>query len=249
MTKSGVVVLLLAGGLAVPVYAKKKKDAPLPQLFCQAQFVYVQAFDGDINNPYLLPADRDAAEALEQRLQDWHRYTLVMNRYEADLVFTVRTGRAASAGNGPYPGGGPGIGAPGQVPGGGQVRVPMGGPGPYPQENPGAQYPGGQNPGGQNPGAQNPGSGPYPGGQGGPGGMPGPVGPGEAGAEMGPPNDWMAIYMKPVEGSQTGPIWERSEKDGLQGSMPLFLQIKNAVDKQCITQPGAGRTGGAPPGF
>ncbi|MGA8109645.1 MAG: hypothetical protein WB974_09430 [Acidobacteriaceae bacterium] len=98
MTKSGVVVLLLVGGLAVPVYAKKKKDAPLPQLFCQAQFVYVQAFDGDINNPYLLPADRDAAEDVEQRLQDWHRYTLVMNRYEADLVFVVRADLAADRG-------------------------------------------------------------------------------------------------------------------------------------------------------
>ncbi|MGA8109644.1 MAG: hypothetical protein WB974_09425 [Acidobacteriaceae bacterium] len=60
---------------------------------------------------------------------------------------------------------------------------------------------------------------------------------------MGPPNDWMAIYMKPGEESQGAALWERSEKNGLQGSMPLFLQIKNAVDKQCVAQPEAPKSG------
>jgi hypothetical protein len=239
MTKSGVVVLLLVGGLAVPVYAKKKKDAPLPQLFCQAQFAYVQTVDGDVMNPNILPEDRDAANALYERLQDWKRYTLVMNRRDADLVFVVRTGRVASGmSNNPYPTQGPNV--PGADP---QARVPIGG-------NPGR--------------GQNPGSGPYPGGQGGPGGGPGSGGPGMGGpgmgpdangqygtgmspvdtrgmgGEVGPPNDLLAIYMKPGEESLHAPLWQHSEKDGLQGPMPLFQKIRDAVDTACVA--GAGKS-------
>lgn len=236
MTRSGVVVLLLVGGLAVPVYAKKKKDAPLPQLFCQAQFAYVQTVDGDATNPYIQPADRNAANALYDRLQEWKRYKLVMSRNEADLVFVVRTGRVASGmNNGPYPGQNPGV--PGSNP---QVRVPIGG---GSGQNPGG-YPGGGGPGMGGPGAGGAG-------MGGPGMGPGadgqdPTGmsPGNGrgmGGEVGPPNDLLAIYMKPGDESLHAPLWQHSEKDGLQGPMPLFQKIRDAVETECAA--GAGKSG------
>lgn len=221
MTRSQVVALLLVGGLAVPVYAKKKREAPLSQIFCQAQFVYVETYDGDITNPYILPADRDAATGLEDRLQDWKRYKLVLSRNEADLVFVVRTGRAAGAiNNYPYPTQNPTM--PGASP---QMRVPIGG-------SPG------QNPGG---GPGNGGSG-----SGGPG-----MGPDEQGGlspangrggEVGPPDDWMAIYMKPGNASLHAPIWEHSQKDGLQGPMPLFQKVRDAVETECAAAPGKNGT-------
>jgi hypothetical protein len=227
-----VAVLLLVGGLAVPVYAKKKKDVPLPQLFCQAQFVYVQGFDGDVTNPYLPPEDRDAAEGLENRLQDWKRYTLVMNRNEADLVFVVRTGRVASGfNNSPYPTQGPNV--PGADP---QARIPIGGR-PGAGQNPGAgPYPGGTGAGGV--GAGGPGMGPDANGQDGSGMSP--MNGRGMGGEVGPPNDLLAIYMKPGSESLHAPIWQHAEKDGLRGPMPLFQRIKDAVDTECAA--GAGKS-------
>lgn len=222
MTRSPIVILLLVIALTVPAFAKKKKDPQISQLFCQARFAYVRAFDGDIDNPYLYPDDRNVAEDLQQQLLDWHRYTLVLNPHEADLVFIVRAGRLGSVGTGPYPGGGPG--APGQVPPNVQARVPIGGgpasQGPYPNQNPN-----------RNPGQNTPGSGTgYPGG---PYGTT-PAGTDQAGAEVGPPNDWMAIYSKSWdEQMHATPLFEKSKKDGLQGHMPLFLEIRNAVDAEC----------------
>jgi hypothetical protein len=235
MTRSRITVLLLLISLALPVYAKKKKNTGISQLFCQAQYVYVQAFNGDIDNPWLYPPDREEAEELEQQIIDWHRYTVVLYPHDADLVFLVRAGRLASAGNGPYPGGGPGIGppVPGQIPAGGQARIPInGGPasqGPYPTQNPNQTTPNGG-------GVSRDPNAPY-------GATP--AVPGQVGAEAGPPHDWMAIYSKPWDEQIPGtPLWEKSKKDGLQGRMPLFLEIKNRVDTECPAQNPAPRPKG-----
>lgn len=240
MRKSGVVVLVVMGGVALTACAKKKKDARLPQLFCQAQFAYVQTFEGELGPEVAreYPQDYDAANALQERLQDWKRYTLTMNRGEADLVFVVRTGRVAGGlTNSPYP-----MQVP-SVPGASaQARVPIGGgPGSMPgggdQNGPYPGAPGGGGPGSGGPGASGPGQPDV-------NGMP-PMGTGGMGAEAGPPNDWLAVYMKPGDQAQQAPIWEHSEKDGLQGPMPLFQKIKDAVESQCS----AGRTGGPPSAF
>src|ERR1035438_1572932 len=97
MRKSALVGLLVLGGMVGTAPAKAKKDPPVSKLFCQARYVYVETADGDGLNPNVLPEDRDAADALQQHLQDWKRYVLVIRRDEADLVWVVRTGRLVSA--------------------------------------------------------------------------------------------------------------------------------------------------------
>ncbi len=206
----------MAGVLAGSTYAKSKKDAPLPQVFCQAQYVYVTTVDGDPANPNVQPEDRTAANGLFDNLQDWHRYTLVNERRQADLIWVVRTGRMVT-GVGGTNAGGVGNGDPG-------VRVPVGA---------------GQ---GRSPGA----AGGSAGGMGqGAGGMDDPPGMGGSqsgtrggmGAEVGPPDDLLWIYMKNGDGGQGAVLWKRSMDDGLRGSMPLFQQIRGAVEAACKAQP------------
>jgi hypothetical protein len=245
MRKSGMVALVVMGGVALTACAKKKKDE-LPQLFCQAQFVYVQTYEGELGPAVAedYPHDYDEAQALEQRLQDWRRYTLTMNRNEADLVFVVRAGRVANGvNNNPYPMPVPNV--PGSDP---QAQVPItGNPGRVGVGGPAGQGgPGMGGPGAGGPGGGGPGTGPGADGQVGPG-----MGPGMGrgmGGDVGPPNDWLAVYMKPGDQSEEtlhAPIWEHSERDGLQGPMPLFQKIKDAVESQCST----GRAGGPPSTF
>lgn len=241
MRKSGMVALVAMGGVALTACAKKKKDE-LPQLFCQAQFAYVQAYEGELGPAVAeeYPHDYDAARTLEARLQDWKRYTLTMNPGEADLVFVVRTGRLANGmRTSPYPMPVPSV--PGADP---QSRVPIiNGPGQSPG-GPGAGGPGAGGPNGGGPGGGGPGGD----GQGGPGMGPG-MGPAVGsgtGAEVGPANDLLAVYMKPGDPNLEtldAPIWQHSEKNGLQGPMPLFQKIKDAVEAECATQKGPGKSG------
>ncbi len=88
------VVILLVLGLA----QAKPKKADVPAVFQNARYVYVEAMDGDVLNPRLFPEDRQAIYDVEGSLRKWKRYTLTMNRSEAELVFVVRKGRIASAG-------------------------------------------------------------------------------------------------------------------------------------------------------
>jgi hypothetical protein len=117
------VVLLLALNLA---HAKPKKPE-VPAVFQTAKYVYVQAEDGDALKPSLYPEDRQAIYDVQNKIRDWKRYAITINRDEADLVFIVRKGRLAAAqgqggiGNIPRP-------LPGQNPGPGQG--PGAGPGP-----------------------------------------------------------------------------------------------------------------------
>ncbi len=121
--KATVLLLALAPALA---YARKESSkTELPAIFNHAQYVYVQATDGDEFNPDLLPEDRQAIADVEHAIQNWGRYILVDHRSQADLVFVVRRGRLltgrANAGviNQPFPGvpGGRGtvVGAGGEV--------------------------------------------------------------------------------------------------------------------------------------
>lgn len=94
-------------GTAMLLSAQHKKHK-LPAAFGHAQYVYVEAVDGDAYSPKLLPEDRQAIADLNDAIDSWKRYILAARRSEADLVFIVRTGRTASArlgvgvGNVPY---------------------------------------------------------------------------------------------------------------------------------------------------
>ena len=132
------IVLITVIGVALAAQAKSKsKKGEVPKLFCTSQYVYVETPQGDPENSDVVPQDRDAAAALEDQLQDWHRYRLVIRREDADLVFVVRTGRIATvqpdarswpqqgqqnsvtigSRSGPAPGGTPNLGTNGEDPG------------------------------------------------------------------------------------------------------------------------------------
>ena len=89
--KAGVLLLAFVPMLAS---ARKKTSKPaVPAVFNQAQYVYVQAMDGNEFNPNLLPEDRQAIADVMTAIQGWKRYVLVYQRSQADLVFVVRKGR------------------------------------------------------------------------------------------------------------------------------------------------------------
>jgi hypothetical protein len=125
--KSIAILLTIVAPLAL---AKDKKKDTLPALFSNARFVYVQAEDGDIMKPDLFPEDREAIANVQDALKDWNRYSLTINRQEADLVIVVRKGRL--------------VGIQGHA--GVSVGTPTGVGGTYPRGNPGG--PGNSNPGG-----------------------------------------------------------------------------------------------------
>ncbi len=81
---------------AVLLLNAKEKKPVIPAIFGQARYVYVEAIDGQEFDPNLNPEDRIAIADVRDALDDWGRYTLTMNRGEADLVVVVRKGRAAS---------------------------------------------------------------------------------------------------------------------------------------------------------
>ena len=94
--KATTLFLLLLPALA-SLQAKPKKPYKLPEAFNNARYVYVEAIDGQEFDPRLLPDDRQAIADVTGALDDWKRYVLTMHRGEADLIFVVRKGRAASA--------------------------------------------------------------------------------------------------------------------------------------------------------
>jgi hypothetical protein len=130
------IALLLLFPAALLLQAKDKKKTILPAVFGQARYVYVEAVDGREFDPNLYPEDREAIADVRDALADWNRYTLTTEREQADLVFVVRKGRAASADVGVSPRGGSTSGGPAlggsigtQAPGQGRAGAPMGGPG------------------------------------------------------------------------------------------------------------------------
>lgn len=87
-------LLLLPVCIAAIVGQAKSK---LPEIFRNATYVRVEAYNGDAFSPNVIPDDRRAIANVEQQLEDWHRYTLVLKREQAELIFVVRKGRIASA--------------------------------------------------------------------------------------------------------------------------------------------------------
>jgi hypothetical protein len=223
----GLVVLLAVSGAVAAAPAKNKKEAPVPQLFCQAHNVYVQTANGDPQGPGVSPADRAAANALIAQLTDWKRYTVVTDPQQADLVWVVRAGRAAAPAAGSSSGGtGPNGSTANQDPSG--MGANPGGPGANRDGQGGMNGPGA--PGG-------------PGGIGGPGTQTGPGGmnPGEStGASAngnrgaGSQDDVLAIFQRPNGGPLSSPLWQRNQQNGLENpKMALFQQIRTAVDAGC----------------
>jgi hypothetical protein len=91
-----ILLFVLVPAFAV-MQAKTKKPHKLPAMFNQAQYVYVEAVDGQQFDPRLIPEDRQAIADVQSALDNWKRYTLVVRRDEADLIFVVRKGRLAQA--------------------------------------------------------------------------------------------------------------------------------------------------------
>lgn len=97
MKAQRLVVLLTVGLLFFNIAHAKPKKPDVPAVFQAAKYVYVQAEDGDVLRPGLYPEDRQAIYDVENKIRDWRRYTITINRDEADLVFIVRKGRLAAA--------------------------------------------------------------------------------------------------------------------------------------------------------
>lgn len=225
MRKSTCLVLLILGGVAATASARSKKDSPLPKLFCNARFVYVETYEGGLDNPQLVqeyPLDYNAAVGVEQRIRRWDRYQITPDQPYADLVFVVWKAR---------PDGNRLPGQPTQMP-------PVGGPQ--------AGNPGGlgnrngmprQNPQGGNPGdAQQQTPDQSPGGMGGPDGVG--ISHGGPGVAVYPTKDELAVYLR----HQQTPLWKKSEKDGLtEPYMPLFRKLADAVDDSCPDAKGSVR--------
>lgn len=97
MKTSKVAVLPILCLLVLNLAHSKPKKPDVPAVFQSARYVYVQAEDGDILKPGLFPEDRQAITDVEDRVREWDRYAITINRSEADLVFVVRKGRVAGA--------------------------------------------------------------------------------------------------------------------------------------------------------
>lgn len=94
--KALALAVVLAPALAT-LQAKPKKPQKLSAQFRNAQYVYVEAVDGQQFDPRLNPEDLRAIGDVQEALGDWHRYVLTMRREDAELIFVVRKGRVASA--------------------------------------------------------------------------------------------------------------------------------------------------------
>jgi len=206
MKNSVELLVVMLSGVVGTAPAKTKKDPVVPKLFCQARFVYVETADGNVLDPNVLDpnvvaADRDVALALEEHLREWKRYTLVLRRDEADLVWVVRTGRLVSAGMD--------TGHPTDS----RVTARIGaGSGPTGTPNPETN---GQDPGDVGSGRS----------------MPGAVS-----AQVGDPDDLLTIFEGAGDGGTLHTwLWKKSEAGGLlDAGMPLFQQVRDAVDAACV---------------
>jgi hypothetical protein len=88
---------LLVCFLIVTLAQSKPKKPDVPAVFQNARYVYVEAVDGDLLKPGLYPEDRQAISDVQDSIRAWNRYSIALNRNEADLVVVVRKGRLAGA--------------------------------------------------------------------------------------------------------------------------------------------------------
>ena len=99
-------LLLLLIAVAVTCFAQKKKKAPeLSSYVLQAQYIYVTGWDGDLNDPSLLPQERTAIERVIAALDEWHRYRVINTPTQADLMLVVKVGNLSRIMNRPGIGG------------------------------------------------------------------------------------------------------------------------------------------------
>jgi len=82
-------------GVALVQGQSQKKDE-VPKVLLTSRYVYVEAIDGDLLSPHLLPENRKAITDLQSALQDWKRYSITAQRREAEIVFVVGKGSLAS---------------------------------------------------------------------------------------------------------------------------------------------------------
>ena len=86
------VFLMTAFALAAPKAAKvdaAQNIPPFPGTLMNARFVYVTSYDGDQFNLHLLPEDRDAIGAVQDAMQKWGKFTLVLQPQQADIILMV----------------------------------------------------------------------------------------------------------------------------------------------------------------
>jgi hypothetical protein len=86
------VLLLLIVSIAPPFFAQKKNKAELPKAVVVAQYIYVTGWHGtqfDLRTP---ADERGAIVRVIQALEQWHRYRVVNNPYQADLMLVVKAG-------------------------------------------------------------------------------------------------------------------------------------------------------------
>jgi hypothetical protein len=95
MTPSRIAVLLFVLLPTLAPAQHKTKKPIVPAIFNHAQYVYVEAVDGNEFDARLNPDDRRAIADVEAALQRWNRYALTTQRKDADIVIVVRKGRVA----------------------------------------------------------------------------------------------------------------------------------------------------------
>jgi hypothetical protein len=69
------------------------KQEQVPKAILNSRFVYIEAWDGNIFNPQLLPEDRKAIVDVQNAFHDWNRYLITVKRREAEILVVVRKGR------------------------------------------------------------------------------------------------------------------------------------------------------------
>jgi hypothetical protein len=112
-------LLLLLVLLPTAALAQHKTKKPIVSaIFQNAQYVYVEAVDGQEFDPQLNPDDRQAIADVQDALERWNHYALTTRREDAQIVIVVRKGRpvegragvligSSSGGSGTGPSSGP----------------------------------------------------------------------------------------------------------------------------------------------
>ncbi len=80
--------LAFAAPKADKVNAEQNVPA-FPGTLINSRFVYVTSYDGDQFNPHLLPDDRNAIGAVQDAMQKWGKFTLVLQPQQADIILVV----------------------------------------------------------------------------------------------------------------------------------------------------------------
>ena len=81
---------ILATTLAIAAPKAKTQTVPaFPGTLVNARYVYVTSYDGDLFDPNLLPADREAIGAVQDSIQKWGKFVVVYEPRQADVVLMV----------------------------------------------------------------------------------------------------------------------------------------------------------------